>query len=214
MKCETISDAAHRWVGEFNAIPQILIAKLIKLDPDEVYEITPPGSGDQVYIMFGEYEGKYGNIIGLHDCGENEDENDSLYDIRVDGKDDVVIVLDRNDFEVQNDDYLPMWGTMWSFGDSCDDWWLEEDDGIRAMSDCGFRIYKSEDYGYFFGIDGAGYDFYEEHWMPLYKARGLHWHDPQAEEDYQMHVVKGYTCLLYTSPSPRDGLLSRMPSSA
>ena len=24
----------------------------------------------------------------------------------------------------------------------------------------------------------------------------------------------GQTCLLYTSPSPRDGLLSRMPSSA
>ena len=26
--------------------------------------------------------------------------------------------------------------------------------------------------------------------------------------------ARGYTCLLYTSPSPRDGLLSRMPSSA
>ena len=25
---------------------------------------------------------------------------------------------------------------------------------------------------------------------------------------------KAHTCLLYTSPSPRDGLLSRMPSSA
>ena len=25
---------------------------------------------------------------------------------------------------------------------------------------------------------------------------------------------KGILCLLYTSPSPRDGLLSRMPSSA
>ena len=25
---------------------------------------------------------------------------------------------------------------------------------------------------------------------------------------------KHYSCLLYTSPSPRDGLLSRMPSSA
>ena len=25
---------------------------------------------------------------------------------------------------------------------------------------------------------------------------------------------KDYSCLLYTSPSPRDGLLSRMPSSA
>ena len=27
-------------------------------------------------------------------------------------------------------------------------------------------------------------------------------------------VAKGGHCLLYTSPSPRDGLLSRMPSSA
>ena len=27
-------------------------------------------------------------------------------------------------------------------------------------------------------------------------------------------TVEFYTCLLYTSPSPRDGLLSRMPSSA
>ena len=27
-------------------------------------------------------------------------------------------------------------------------------------------------------------------------------------------TLKSYSCLLYTSPSPRDGLLSRMPSSA
>ena len=27
-------------------------------------------------------------------------------------------------------------------------------------------------------------------------------------------VFSGLACLLYTSPSPRDGLLSRMPSSA
>ena len=27
-------------------------------------------------------------------------------------------------------------------------------------------------------------------------------------------VKPGHVCLLYTSPSPRDGLLSRMPSSA
>ena len=29
-----------------------------------------------------------------------------------------------------------------------------------------------------------------------------------------MAAIKGVRCLLYTSPSPRDGLLSRMPSSA
>ena len=27
-------------------------------------------------------------------------------------------------------------------------------------------------------------------------------------------LIRSCTCLLYTSPSPRDGLLSRMPSSA
>ena len=46
-----------------------------------------------------------------------------------------------------------------------------------------------------------------------------------AQETINATVLSGYTdrtawvhhlkdCLLYTSPSPRDGLLSRMPSSA
>ena len=39
-------------------------------------------------------------------------------------------------------------------------------------------------------------------------------------EDLDLHILEldvedeGSVCLLYTSPSPRDGLLSRMPSSA
>ena len=38
----------------------------------------------------------------------------------------------------------------------------------------------------------------------------------QAEHDFLRSVGMGVVCdcLLYTSPSPRDGLLSRMPSSA
>ena len=31
---------------------------------------------------------------------------------------------------------------------------------------------------------------------------------------FLLPVVQNILCLLYTSPSPRDGLLSRMPSSA
>ena len=34
-----------------------------------------------------------------------------------------------------------------------------------------------------------------------------------AEETKQREILS-YVCLLYTSPSPRDRLLSRMPSSA
>lgn len=72
--------------------------------------------------------------------------------------------------------YLPMWGTMWSFGNFTDVFWLEEEGGLELMAECGFRIYEQEDFGYLFGIDGAGYSFLHEHWIPLYKARGLRWH--------------------------------------
>ena len=43
-------------------------------------------------------------------------------------------------------------------------------------------------------------------------------HKPFAEREAKIMLVEPSgvinTCLLYTSPSPRDGLLSRMPSSA
>ena len=47
---------------------------------------------------------------------------------------------------------------------------------------------------------------------PILKERlfGLSGHEGNHGED----VKECYFCLLYTSPSPRDGLLSRMPSSA
>ena len=39
---------------------------------------------------------------------------------------------------------------------------------------------------------------------------------PQVFGDARGYFMEtyNYNCLLYTSPSPRDGLLSRMPSSA
>ena len=43
-------------------------------------------------------------------------------------------------------------------------------------------------------------------------------HNPDySRVDVRLKITEGdqyYSCLLYTSPSPRDGLLSRMPSSA
>lgn len=72
---------------------------------------------------------------------------------------------------------LPMNWMMWSFNDPVDTLWLEKCDGLRKMAECGFRVYKNDEFGYFFGIDGCGYSFYEAHWIPLYKARGLRWHD-------------------------------------
>ena len=36
----------------------------------------------------------------------------------------------------------------------------------------------------------------------------------EKQVKFEVKVTDNDTCLLYTSPSPRDGLLSRMPSSA
>lgn len=72
--------------------------------------------------------------------------------------------------------HFPMWGTMFTFKNSLDDQWLQDSDNIQVMRDCGFHVYESEHFDYIFGIDGAGYDFYEAHWTPLYLKRGLQWH--------------------------------------
>ena len=169
----TINDAAHEWVREFNAIPYGMIEKLMKNDPDEWHEVTKKSRGDRVYIYD---SGDYGEIVSY-------DEETEKYTVELDNRE--VIQVAEDDMESEYYGELPMWGTLWQFGDSADDWWLEEGDGIRIMSECGFRIYEHEEFGYFFGIDGAGYDFYEAHWIPLYKARGLHWHDEEAMQEIQ-----------------------------
>lgn len=44
------------------------------------------------------------------------------------------------------------------------------------MIDIGFTVFEAYNYGYFFGLDAASFDFHEAFWIPLYKARGLRWH--------------------------------------
>ncbi len=177
----TIREAAEAWVTTFNAIQQGMIERLMLHDYDDWHEVTIPIAGDQVYV----YELPE-NIETLENEGEiiSFDKESKLYSIML--YDGIQISIAEDCFEVKYDASLPMWGTMWSFHDVCDDWWLEKGDGIQTMSKCGFRVYESDEFGYFFGIDGCGYDFYESHWIPLYLARGLRWHDPKAEKAYQM----------------------------
>lgn len=167
---KTIRECAELWVSQMNAIPRSMIEKLINQNPDEWSEVTKPDVDDRVYVYepANSSDENFGNIVSY-------DADDNTYCVELD--DGNRVYANEDEFEVDRESYLPMWGTMWSFGENIDDWWLEECGGIKEMAHCGFRIYHSEDYGYFFGIDGAGYDFYEHHWIPLYKARGIKWHD-------------------------------------
>lgn len=182
IKGMTISDAAHKWVCEFDAIPQSMIEQLMRAAPDEWEELTLPRAGSRVHV----FELPPDSCDTLEHLGEIVAYAADLDKYRVDLDGGPSILVEPDNLEVVDEDTLPMWGTMWSFGDSCDDYWLEYADGVRVMSDCGFRIYQHEEWGYFFGIDGAGYDFYSEHWIPLYKSRGLQWHDPAAEKAEEM----------------------------
>lgn len=165
MNNKTILDATREWVKSFNAFPLAMIEKLFDMDVDDWSEITPITEGDRVWSNNHQEMGKVTEIT------EDEDGNEVVKVELDNGKE---IETAKDDISREEDSYFPMWGTMWQFSESIDDWWLEQN--LEKMAKCGFRIYESYEFGYFFGIDGAGYDFYEEHWVPLYKARGLQWH--------------------------------------
>ena len=162
----TIRQATESWVREgMDAIQTEMIEELMLHNEFDWHEVTKPTVGDDVILYTYEEDGE---IAGY-------DEDTGEYKVKLDETEEYVWLKEWEDFYLK-DSGLPAWSTMWSFKDSADDYWLEKLDGIRKMSECGFKIFESQKYGYFFGIDAAGFDFYEAFWIPLYKARGLRWH--------------------------------------
>ena len=168
----TIREAAELWVNrDMTAIPMSVVEKLwYYSDYNDFNEITPVMKYSKVW------SDEYQSIGKVLDIVENDD-GDLIATVDFEEDQHEVPV---DDLSVEEDnEHFPMWGMMWAFTDLCDADWLEDKENLRKMAECGFRIYESEDYGYIFGIDGADYDFYSEHWIPLYNARGLKWHDKE-----------------------------------
>ena len=162
----TIREACELWVErDMNAIPQSVLVKLQQLDPDDLAELTPITKADRVYSYTFDESGE---IVAI-------DEDTEEYTVELD--DGETITTEESNLEREDYDRFPMWGTMWSFSCSFDEDWARSH--LSEMAACGFRLYESEDYGLVFGIDAAGLNFYEAFWVPLYKARGLHWHDKE-----------------------------------
>lgn len=91
-----------------------------------------------------------------------------------------LLKVDYDRVEKEKYSLLPMWGTMWTFSEDLDEDWVREN--LDKVAKCGFRIYEDYKTGdIYIGIDGAGYNFYEAHWIPLYEARGLKWHSDETE---------------------------------
>lgn len=172
---KTIEDATREWVNGWNYIPFGLIESSWRENPSAWNEVTPPMLGDRVYVCDAQEKG---TIIGLNLCdGDDEDEDETAaYRVELDGGE--AVKADEGGLEVEYDGAFPMWYGLWTFSESDNDW---ARDHLREMAACGLRIYEHDDCTeLFFGIDGAGYNFFTEHWIPLYKARGLQWHDERA----------------------------------
>ena len=165
----TIREATEEWVNrDMNEIDSEMIQTLMEYEPEDWSNVTPPQVGDSVYVFHIAASGD-GTIVDV----VVTDDDDKIYEIELGDR--RIIRVHSDEFEVIRDCELPMWGTLWSFRDICDTDWLK--DNLDTMTECGFTVIHSDKFGYFFGIDGAGYNFYDSHWIPLYKARGLHWHD-------------------------------------
>lgn len=65
---------------------------------------------------------------------------------------------------------FPAWGWVFHPSWQCDEEWIREN-AERIAKECRVIIYETDEVGVFIGIDGAGYDFYESHWLPLYRLR-------------------------------------------
>lgn len=170
-KFETLEEAVMAWVDSFYAIPRSVVKKLQLFNEDDIWEITPITVGDTVSVYCGDFLGETGTVIAI---------NGDTVEVALDG---INIHVECNEDDCEREEYLslPLWKTMWAFNETADIDWLTGLGGYKAMANCGFRIFGSEDYGFIFGIDGAGYDFVAKHWVPLYKARGLQWFNEKSE---------------------------------
>ena len=125
----TIREAAELWIRyDMIPIPEPVVEKLFKISEGaDINELTPPALNNRVtYPVRGE----------IVDVQQNPD-GEYSYLVREDGDPDSEEFYPAGIIEVERDDYLPMWGTLWAFNDSLDVDWLDDPDNLQAMANWG-----------------------------------------------------------------------------
>lgn len=145
------------WVRmSLNEFPRKMIRRAMHSDEDSWEEITTPILGNTVHTYTKhsvatiiECNGK-GNYTVEYADGSRE-------------------IISRDEFIVEHKQELPTWPIIWNFKDSIYDDWISNG-GVDILSECGFRVFHSDDFGFFFGVDDTNCDFLTRYWLPLYGA--------------------------------------------
>ena len=120
---------------------------------------------------------------GSVSCAEDED-SDEMWTFANSVEEAIEELASEDEIEVRPSDegqWPPMWSTVWSTD------WLPNASGkyelgagyekraVEVAEYTGVNIYSSSESDLFYiGVDGAGYSFYEEHWIPLAYLWGLY----------------------------------------
>jgi len=197
----TKREACEKWVQrDFSSIPYALIERAY-LDNEqfgediEILAPTPDHWAERYYedyleptkdfVSFGEWQKLYLDLYDYDDPDglewAKEDYQDELETHQRDSESAIEEAKEmaRDCGYHENIGPIPMWGTLFVPGGWDQDWCR---DNAEAVSRCGFIVYETDEIGVYLGINGAGYDFYEAHWMVLYDLRGLQWHDEEAKD--------------------------------
>lgn len=202
-KYATELEACRAWVGGFSAIPQGLLEKAYR-DFDEreghcdllaggerksdccdagVSDKMPPMCADCGRVI--DDETIYVGADGQTYCSAtHEQDAGGEADADCRGPEDGPWCCQcgqscSHHWEGNTDGAFAMWGTMWAPEKWDQDWIRDHADEVAGL---GFLVYDEEECGILLGIDGAGFDFYEAFWLPLYRLRGLQWHEAPAAE--------------------------------
>jgi len=162
-----IKEATNKWINEFNFVSEALIKNAVGDDLSDWIDLTRDiiTAGDTVY-----HDGEDWEVLEVDD--------DMLFLEPLDTELENVEVKTW-EVEPEYDDYsglFPMWGTLFNPKSGLDEEWIQNN--LEKVKECGLRAFEYYPTGdIFLGVDGAGYSFMDNHWIPLYKARGLQWHE-------------------------------------
>ena len=154
---ERVLEACRSWVErDFSLIPTSLIEKAY---------FGENRCGEEIEVLAPSFE-RFKEEYKKENCIEKEDEDDPCEWCRVESC--------REAYD-ENTPKIPMWGYVFVPQNPLDAEWIKEN--AEKVAELGFIVYETDEIGVFLGINGAGYDFFQHHWVPLYNARGLKWHE-------------------------------------
>ncbi len=166
---KTLRKATEEWVAQFSDVPGSIIEKMAKAD-ESIYAFD----SDSFRLVASPR-------IKCSWCSTTYDGDLSLADLMAEFDRGQGVPCDHCFLDGwwnlgEPESGFPCgWGTLFAPMDPCDIRWFDaHKDEVAKL---GFFVFESDEYGILLGLDAGGFDFYDAYWIPLYRLRGLRWHE-------------------------------------